>query len=326
MGQVRRRRFLLAGGSLLAAPLVHAQQPRRNFRVGALFVGGAAATQLYRAALRDRLATHGFVEGRNLTIDARGAAGQFHEDREVARELLAAKPDAIFTCSTRVTEAAQAATKSVPIIFAWVADPVASGLVKSYARPGGNVTGVTNRFGELLLKRLELVRELIPGAKRVALVTGVAGTFEVTATASREAAAQLGVELLEIAVLGNWGGAIDRAKKSGADAILPVATFGDQPVSGEVVVQLTNQLRIPTLFADAEMTERGGLMSLGTNLVEDMRRGADLLARVLKGAKPADIPVDQAARFELVVNLKTAKALGITIPQSVSLRTDRVIE
>jgi putative ABC transport system substrate-binding protein len=295
-----------------------------------LFVGGAAATELYRSALRDRLATHGFVEGRNLKIDARGAAGIFHEDRDVARELVTAKPDAIFTCTTRVTEAAQAATKSVPIVFVWVDDPVASGLVKSYARPGGNVTGVSNRLGELLVKRLELTRELLPRAKRVAVVgntvTMQSKVFEAIEPALRKAAAQLGVELLEVAFRGSWDGAIVEAKKDGAEAVLPFASFGDQLVAGEQVVQLTNHLRIPTLFADAGMAEKGGLISYGTNLVDDVQRGADLLARALKGAKPAESPVDQAARFELVVNLKTAKALGIKIPKSVLLRADRVIE
>ncbi|MEK6246195.1 MAG: ABC transporter substrate-binding protein [Pseudomonadota bacterium] len=327
-----RRRFLLATGSLLAARLVHAQQQGRNYRVGALFVGGAAATELYRSALRDRLATHGFVEGRNLKIDAQGAAGMFHEDRNVVREMVAAKPDAIFTCSTGATEAAQAATKSVPIVFVWVDDPVATGLVKSYARPGGNVTGVTNRFGELLVKRLELARELVPRAKRVAVVGGTLAMqgkeFEAIAPALRKAAAHLGVELLEIPPRGIGIGddAIARARKAGAEVLLPFAVFSDQLVAGEQVVQLTNQLRIPTIFADAEMVERGGLISYGTNLVDDVRRGADQLARVLKGAKPAELPVDQAARFEMVVNLKTAKDLGIRIPQSVLVRADRVIE
>lgn len=330
MRQIGRRRFLLATGSLLAAPLVRAQQPGRNYRVGALFVGAGAATQLYRSALRDRLATHGFVEDHNLKIDARGAAGMFHEDRNVVREMVAAKPDAIFTCKVGPTEAAQAATKSVPIVFVWVDDPVATGLVKSYARPGGNVTGVTNRFGELLVKRLELARELMPRAKRVAVVGGTLAIqgkeFEAIAPALRKAAAQLGVELLEIPARGIWDDVIARAKKAGAEVLLPFAVFSDQLVAGEQVVQLANHLRIPTIFADAEMAERGGLISYGTSLVDDVRRGADQLARVLKGAKPAELPVDQAARFELVVNVKTAKALGITIPQSVLLRADRVIE
>lgn len=327
MGQVLRRQFLIATGALLAGPLARAQQPGRTYRIGVLFVGGAAATEKYRSALRDRLASQGFVEGRNLEIDARGAAGVFHEDRDTARVLAAARPDAMFTCQVGVTEAVLAVTKLVPIVFVWVADPVDSGLVKSYARPGGNVTGVTNRFGELLVKRLELALELVPSAKRVAVAGGALTMqrYERVAAALRKAAARLGVELLE-SDRSDFDGAISAARKNGAEAILPAGSLGEQPVTGELVVRLTNQLRIPTIFADADSVERGGLVSLGTNLVDDVRRGADLLARVLKGAKPADLPIDQGARFELVVNLKTAEALGIKVPQSVLLRADRVIE
>ncbi len=285
--------------------------------------------ELYRTALRERLASHGFVEGRNLHIDARGA-GYFHEDRDTVRAMVAAKADAIFTCSAGATEAALAATKSVPIVFTWVGDPVASGIVKSYAKPGGNVTGVSTRFQELTIKRLELAHELLPRAKRVAVVWFTAGytgseVFAGIAPDLRRTAAQLGIELLEIEAKG-WDAVFNEVVKAGAEAVLPFAWFGDSPVSGEVVVRHANRLRIPTVFADAEMVDRGGLISWGTNLVDDLRRGADLLARVLKGAKPADLPVDQAARFEMVLNLKTAKAIGLAIPQTVLLRADRVIE
>jgi putative ABC transport system substrate-binding protein len=330
MSGFARRRFLIAAGAFLGAPLARAQTGR-IYRVGALFVGGAVATKVYRSALLEQLAAHGFVEGRNLRVDAHGATGFFHQDRDVARELVTAKVDAVFTSTTRVTEAARAATKSVPIVFVWVASPVETGLVKSYARPGGNVTGVTNRFGELLIKRLELARALLPAAKRVAVVGGAAAMksslYQSIAPDLHKAAVQLGIELLETSLEGTgWVGAISQAQKDGAEAILLFALFADQPVTGEQVVELTNRLRIPALFADSEMAERGGLLSLGTNLVDDVRRGADLLARVLKGAKPAELPVDQGARFELVVNLRTAGALGVKVPQSLLLRADRVIE
>ena len=327
---MNRRRFnalIAAAVAGLVSPPLRAQQLGRTYRIGALLGGGASATLRYRVALGERLATHGFVEGRNLKIDARGAVGLFHEDRDIAREFVAAKSDAIFTCFSNVTRAAQAATKSVPIVFAWVADPVASGIVKSYAKPGGNITGVTDRFGELLVKRLELIRELLPTAKRIAVVGWVHGPlFEVLAPPLRTAAAQLGFELLEIPGGGDWVGPIDRTVKAGAEALLPFTSFADQSVVGERVVQYSNRHRIPTIFADVETVERGGLISYGTNLVDDVRRGADLLARVLKGAKPADLPVDQAARFELVVNLKAAREIGLTIPPAILLRADRVIE
>lgn len=284
--------------------------------------------ELYRTALRERLAGHGYVEGKNLHIDARGAAGQFHEDREVVREMVAAKADAIFTLSVRPTAAAIAATKAVSIVFAQVGDPVIAGIVKSYAKPGGNVTGVSNRFQELTVKRLELARELLPKARRAA----VFGNFsqEVTAAmlpALRKAASQLAFDLIESSSAGRgFEGAFNEAIKSGAEVMVPLHTFTDSPVTGEVVVQHVNRQRMPTVFADAETVDRGGLISWGTNLVDDVHRGADMLARVLKGAKPADLPVDQSARFEMVLNLKTAKAIGLTIPQTVLLRADRVIE
>lgn len=282
----------------------------------------------YRDALRERLASHGFVEGKNLRIDARGTA-HFGDDRDYVRAMVAAKADAIFAVSSHATAAAMVASKSVPIVFVWVPDPIVSGLVRSYARPGRNATGVSSRFGELLHKRLELARELLPKAKRVAIV-GQSYTDEYAAIAPelRKTAGRLQLELLEFVTADRtgWDSSLDRAIKFGAEAIVPFAWFADLPVTGSVIVDMANRNRIPVVFADAESVERGGLISWGTNLVDDVRRGADMLARVLNGDKPSDLPVDQAARFELVVNLRTAKAIGLAVPQSVLLRADRVIE
>ena len=324
---LRRRDLVLASSALLAAPFARAQQPGRIYRIGALFAGGAAAMQLYRSALKERLALHGFVEGRNLQIDARGATAIFHEDREAVREMVTAKADAIFTCLDRVTEAAQAATQSVPIVFAWVADPVTTGFVKSYSRPGGNVTGVTNRFGELALKRLELVRELLPKATRAAVIGRHLpdSLYEVVAPHLRRAAAQLSFDLIEFSTV-QWVPGLDRAVKAGAEAVLLFGSFVGQMVSADQVIEYANQHRIPAVFAETETVERGGLISYGTNLVDDIRRAGDLLARVLRGARPADLPIDQAARFELAVNLKAAQTIGLKVPTSIVVRADRVIE
>ena len=325
MSDIRRRRLLLAAGAMLTAPLALAQAPARKYRVGVL-LASAPGLERYRAALVERLASHGFVESRNLQIDARGSAGIFHEDRDTARAMLAAKADALFTFANRPTQAALSATKSVPVVFTWVGDPIAAAIVKNYARPGGNATGVTTRFGELLVKRAELVRDLLPRSRRIAVLFWKSDeAFPALAPALRNVAAQLGIELLEIDI-SSWDTALDHAVKSGAEAVLPFWQFGASPVSADVVIQHANRLRVPVVFAEAEPVDRGGLISWGTNLVDDVRRGADMLARVLKGAKPADLPVDQAARFELVVNLKTAKAIGLSISQTVLLRADRVIE
>lgn len=330
---MNRRRFassLVATAASIALDVL-AQQSGRTYRVGAIFGGGAAHMTRYRSALLEQLASHGFIEGRNLVIDAR-AGTEIHDwDRNAARELITAKADALFTCLTRITQAAQAATQSLPIVFAWVSDPLEARLVKSFSRPGGNVTGVTNRFGELLPKRLELVRDLIPAAKRVAVVGSSGGrVYEALSLSEglQKAAAQLGFELvLDPGTPGGWQRELNAALKGGIDAVIPFTNFAatGELVSGDEIVRYLNTHRIPSVFAESEMVEQGALMSYGTNLIDDIKRGADLLMKVLKGARPADLPVDQASRFELAVNLKTAKAVGVTIPQSILVRADKVI-
>ena len=334
MGQVGRRQFLIATGVVLTAPLISQAQPRRDgrpFRIGALFGAGGESMQRYLSAFSERLAVLGFVQGQNLHIDVR-PAGIFSGGiaRDVVPALLKKNPDALFTCLTSIAVAAAQATQSVPIVFAWVQDPVAAGLVKSFAHPGGNVTGVTNRFAELLLKRLELARELVPELKRVALIgygPAAEATYEPSVQPLRRAAAQFGIEVLEF-VERPWVDLYQQATDEGAGAVIPVGIFapnGDR-FSGELVIESAQKRHVPVIFAGVEMVEAGGLISYGTNIIDDLRRGADLLAKVLRGVKPRDIPVDQAARFELAVNLKTAKASGITIPRSILLRADRVIE
>ncbi len=325
---MNRRRFAsgiaaLAGAIALAAG---AQQRGRSYRVAALFGVGGSAMQHYRAALAERLAKHGLIEGRNLAIDARGATEIFHEDRDQARELLAAGPDAILTCLTRVTQATAAATQTVPIVFVWVENPVASGLVKAYARPGGNVTGVTNRFGELLVKRLELAHELVPGLERVAVIGFRFGLYAENAGPLREAAGRLGVGLLELRIRTGWAEAVETAVAKGAQAVLPFHLHALLPIAGAELIRVALEKRVAVVYGDADAVRAGGLISYGTDLAEDVRRGADLLAKVLRGAEPATLPVDQAARFEMVVNLKTARALGLAVPQAVLIRADRVIE
>jgi putative ABC transport system substrate-binding protein len=204
---------------------------------------------------------------------------------------------------------------------------VASGIVKSYPSPGGNTTGVTNRFGELFVKRLELVRELLPKARRVAVVTYAADSLyrDVVAPSLRKAATQLDLDLVQLAQA-QWGPAIEDAAKKGVHAVLPAENFVGTRLSGEQVVETTNRLRLPAVFANSNMVEAGGLVSIGTNLENDIHRAADMLARVLKGAQAGSQPVDLATQFELVLNLKTARSIGLAVPQSVHLRADRVIE
>jgi putative ABC transport system substrate-binding protein len=318
-----------AASAALAATRGLAQQPGRTYRIGVLIPMVREAGEKYLVVLRDQLAKHGFVEGRNLRIDVQFVAYGTRPNIDAARELLALKPDAILACSTLVAQAAKAATSSVPIVFTWVSDPVVSGIVKDYAKPGGNVTGVSIRFFELAAKRLDLIRELLPSAKRVAVMSGVFDSvLEAAMVYAERAAKQLGFELFRVSTNGAWAEAIRKTANSGAHAALvvtPFAVLGWSPTAEEAVRHTAEQ-RLPAIFAESESVELGGLMSYATNLSDDLRRGADLLARVLRGERPGDLPIDQSSRFELAVNLNTARAMSLAIPQSLLVRADRVIE
>ena len=325
---MKRREILLAwaAGSLLPAAQAFAQQPSRKYRIVVFSPVPSLESARYWSALRERLAAHGFIDGKNLNIVVSPTGGY----DKLIEEQIALKPDAIFALTTRITERALMRTRSVPIVFAWVSDPVMSGLVKNFARPGGNATGVSNRFVELAVKRLEFLRELLPSAKRVA-ITGAMFLPEIEAAVARlrEVSRQLGFTLMEVnAAFDTRVSATERAIKDGAEAVLPLSVcslFGER-ATGEQVVRLTVEQRVPAIFAESEMVEAGCLMSFGNNLLEDVRRATDMLAMVLRGAKPAEIPVDQASRFELAVTLKTARTMGIRIPPSILVRADRVIE
>jgi putative tryptophan/tyrosine transport system substrate-binding protein len=335
MVQVHRRQFLIAAGSLLAAPPLLAQRPGRNYRIGVFFSGREPVMRRYLDELRTRLARHGFDEGRNLQVDLARATYNPDADRQTVRKLLDSSPDALFTFTTFHTLTAQSLKSPVPIVFTFVGDAVAYGLVKEVHRPGGNTTGASTQQREIKRKRLEFLRELLPHAKNVGVVGYFGETdllFNVNEAALRMAAGTLGFTLLtEPGWRQNAGGFIPAMRKAadlGAEAFYifhPLAVSGFI-FGGEDVIKFAHERRIPAIFEDSEPVELGGLMSYGTSLVDEVRRSADQLARVLKGANPAELPVDLAARFELVVNLKTAKALDITIPRAILLRADRVVE
>jgi putative ABC transport system substrate-binding protein len=331
-----KRRDVLAAVLALGVQPASAQEPGRTYRVGLFISGPEPAMRGYLDAIRERLAQHGFVEGRNLQA-AWKATANFNPvtDLEQARTLLASKPDAMLTFGTGVTRVVQQATQSVPIVFTFVGDAVAYGVVKEERRPGGNTTGVSMLQRDTNVKRLELLRELLPHAKRVAVVGyfggGVDFAFHANEPHLRQAAERLGFELIMEPGWSEVGGfvpAMKQAAARGAEAIFvlhPLAILGYR-FGGEDVVRAASEQRIPTVFFESELVAMGGLISYGASLVEEARRAADQLARVLKGAKAGELAVDQASRFELVVNMKTAKALGLTVPQSILIRADRVIE
>ena len=284
----------------------------------------------YHAALRERLAAHGFVEGKNLLLDTPVISTTRLNVRQDAARTFAQKADAVLAFTSNLREDAVAQAPKVPLVFVWVADPVKAGLVKDYARPGGNATGVSNRFAEVAVKRLELLRELAPRIRRVAVV---GSTFQVELDATmaglRAAAPRLGFELVEVSTsLILELPELQRAVRNGAEALLPLhvySAFGARG-AGEEIVRLCAAQRVPAIFAESELVEAGGLISYGTNLVDDVRRAADILAKILRGAKPGDIAIDQASQFELAVNLKTAQQLKLRVPPAVLARASRIIQ
>lgn len=326
-----KRRALLKGGAAgaaLAALPVIAQQPARQYRIGVISPF-SALTDANQAALREQLAKHGFAQGRNLTIHMRHADAGREPAGAVARELVALKPDAILVLTSQMAAGAMAATASIPIVFAWVADPVRTGLVKDLARPGGNITGATNRFFELAAKRVELLRELLPRAKRIAAVAGYFDAIlEIAMQSAQTAADRLQFEVIRVSGGMHWERVMPAAAEARVQAAMvmtPFSVFG-MTSSAAAVVRGAMEQRLPAVYSDVESVQLGGLLSYATSLSDDIRRGADLLARILKGESPAALPVDQAARFELGLNLRTARALALTIPQSILARADRVIE
>lgn len=328
MGQIGRRQFVIATSALLASPILSsAQQPRRTHVVGAVLGGGLEDRARYRDTLRDRLAEHGFVDGSNLRIEVRFPVNPgINGGMQAARQLLGQRVDALFTCGTDVTLGAISVTKSVPIVFAWVSDPVDSGIVGDLARPGGNVTGVSWRVAELAVKRLQYAIDLIPHTKRIAIPKVGTWLRPVITQALLGAAQKAGVELVEINPFREQ--VVQAARNAGAQAVLTVENLIvlGFPLMLESWIKQSLELKLPLVVVGVEEVEAGGLISYGENSLDSLRRGADLLARVLKGDPPGNLPVDQASRFELAVNLKTAKALGLTIAPSIILRADRVIE
>ncbi len=329
---IDRRTFLASTGAvLLAAPLaVEAQQAAKIARIGWLAVNLAAAPRL-EEAFRQGLRDLGYVEGRNVVIEYRDAEGKPERLPALAAELVALKVDVIVAPNTPQALAAKQATRTLPIVFSFVADPVASGLVTSLARPGGNVTGLSSLTPELVGKRLELLTQAVPGVSRVAVLwqPGFQGerTDKDMLKGADVAARALGVRLQFVEAQDPAD--IDRAfsdmtrARAGALTLLGSTMFITER---RRLVDLAAKNRLPAVYARREYVDAGGLMSYGSNIADLFRRTAIYVDKILKGAKPADLPVEQPTKFELVINLKTAKALGLTIPPSLLGRADEVIQ
>jgi putative ABC transport system substrate-binding protein len=327
-----RRRFLLTSlAGALAAPLAAgAQQGTKAARVGYLagdLTGGPHLTEAFRQGLRDL----GYVEGRNVVIEYRDAEGKLERLPALAAELVALKVDVIFAVGTLHALAAKQATKTIPIVFAAATDPVTDGLVTSLARPGGTVTGLSILAPELVSKRLEQLKQAVPGVSRVAVLWHPSGQGERTAkdtlTVAEATAHALGVRLQFVEVLGPEN--FDRAfsdmtrARAGALTVLPGTMF---IIEQRRLVDVAAKNRLPAVYGLRDFVDAGGLMFYGANTSDLFRRAATYVHKILKGAKPGDLPIEQPTKFELIINLKTAEALGLTIPPSLLARADQVIE
>jgi len=331
LNRVQRRQFLIAAGALLATPLAaDGQQAAKVARIGHLSPNLAAGPHL-RDAFLQGLRDLGYVEGRNVVIEYRDAEGKLERLPALAAELVALKVDVILaeggTLGPRV---AMRATTTIPIVFV-AGDPVGSGLVTSLSRPGGNVTGLSNLAAEVVGKRLELLKQALPGVDRVAVLRQPLALGERVATdmlrAADVAARALGVQPQFIEARGpdEFARAFSAmtSARAGALTVLPSNMFVRER---RRLVDLAAKNRLPAVYTSREFVDAGGLMSYGAHQPDLFRRAATYVDKILKGAKPGDLPIEQPTKFELVINLKTAKDLGLTIPPSVLARADDLIQ
>jgi putative tryptophan/tyrosine transport system substrate-binding protein len=321
---IARRKFLATlGGAAAAWPLAaSAQQRERMRRIGILWSSPPSAyverLQAFRQGLRDA----GYVEGRDLVLEQRGAV-RLQELMPLVAELIESKVDVIVTAGTSPTRAAKAAAGNLPIVMTFVSDPVGSGFIDSLARPGGNITGLTNLGPELSAKWIELLKELVPGASRIGVL--YTSPVRIVVQQMRRAAASAAVQLVPFEA--NSDDAIEQGLsilRNGQPAGLVVILPPRSQVKTIVDFTLTN--RLPTIYWWREYVQAGGLAYYGPNVQEMYRRAAAFVDRILKGATPAGLPVEQPTRFDLVINLTTAKALGLDVPPTLLARADEVIE
>ena len=328
--RVTRLALAVAVSILAAPPAAEPQVAAKAPRIG--YLTGNLATGLHlREAFLHGLRDLGYVQDRNVVIEYRDAEGQYGRLPALAAELVALKVDVIVVTNTPAALAAKQATRTIPIVLAWVADPVGSGLVTSLARPGGNVTGLSFFAPELVGKRLQLLTEIVPRVSRVAALWHPGDLGELTEKQMRTeedvAARALGVRLQVVEARGpeDFDRAFSDMTRAHMDAVIVQSTNIFFIERGRLV-DLAARSRLPAMYQGREFVDAGGLISYTANVADLFRRAATYVDKILKGAKPADLPVEQPTKFELVINLKTAKALGLTIPPSLLLRADQVIE
>jgi len=326
---MKRREFItLLGGAVAAWPLAaRAQQQGKLPTIGFLGQSTRSAASEWVAAFVQRLRELGWIDGRNVAIEYRWGEGREERFAEVAAEFVRLKVDIIVTSGTPAVMASKQATSVIPIVFATAGDPVGNNLVASLARPGGNVTGLSILAADLAGKRLELLREVVPGLRRLAIMGNVGNPFTVLEMGEVQAAARtLGLEVTTLEI---------RRAQDIAPAFEALKGRGEALYVCADALANTNRIRInilavgahlPTMHGSGDYVEAGGLMSYGANFPDQFRRAADYVDKILRGAKPGNIPIEQPTKFDLIINLTTAKTLGLTIPESFLLRADELIE
>jgi putative tryptophan/tyrosine transport system substrate-binding protein len=316
---------LLVGLALVSVPSAEAQQAKKVPHIGYMrFI----EVPVYDAAFRKGLNELGYIEGQNIHIEYRFAGGSIERLAEFAAELVNLKVDVIVAGSTQSIDAAKRATKTIPIVFPVTFDPVESGFVASLARPGGNLTGLSTVNPDAAAKRVELIQEVMPRISRLAVLrnpTNSGSRFPLKETEAGAKRLGIRLQILEARSPDDLEGAFRAATKEQANALIVLADalfFAQRGRIGNLAIKH----RLPSMFDDAQSVEVGGLISYGASLTDLFRRAAGYVDKILKGAKPADLPVEQPMKFELIVNLKTAKQIGLTIPPNVLARADRVIK
>ena len=327
---IDRRTFVsTAGAAVLVRTFPSAAQSSTKVpRIGVLYTGTPSTASLSLEAFRQGLREHGYVEGRNIVVEQRFGDGKLERLTELAAELVRLKVDVIVTPTDEAIAAVKRQTQTIPIVMTASTDPVGTGFVSSLARPGGNVTGFTSIFPELSVKKLALLREAIPGLSRVAImwnpdIRGALLDYKATEEAARSLRLQL--QSVEVSRADDISRAFSALVAGRAEALI-VAPSTLTLDNRSQIASLAEKHRLPSIYGGRVFAETGGLMAYGSSLTERWRRAATYVDKILKGAKPGDLPVEQPTKFELVINMKTAKALGLTLLPSLLGRADDVIQ
>jgi len=317
---MKRREFIAGLGAAMASPVGVSAQQQKIWRIGYLDSG---PLDVGLVVFRQQMADQGYVEGKNFVIDAREALGRYDLLPGLAKEIIRGSPDVIVADATPAIAAVQRETASIPIVMSPATDPIGSGFVKSFARPGGNITGFANMFGDLTAKSLEILHLVVPNAKTVAVLMSSNPTHASLFEVARTGAQRIGLTALPY--VAPTPADLERVfleiKKANCDALYVLAD-----AYRPIIAELAASAQLPSIYQYSLFVDIGGLMSYGPDVLNIFRRAAVYVDKIIKGAKAADLPVEQPTKFDFVLNLKTAKALGLSIPESVVVLADKVIE